>query len=257
MTEELFSNPTVKAVVFQIRYPNLFFLEGRIGDFQVEIMERFPKSQLLIQQNVLIANMVSGAPPPKASIPPEETGANKIWRFDSPEGVVLNMQSDSLDLSSNAHKSYNHPDASIRFREVIEYVLQPFLKITKVPILTRVGLRYVDHCPIKRRTKAWFNSFYNTTLPLNRFTLEEAKVLQTTSLVRKGKFSFRFQETLQDLNGIPTLLMDFDGSATDVKSSEVMPTADSLHDLIDVEWQKSIKEGLKKMMRKSKDARND
>jgi hypothetical protein len=45
--DEVFPNPTVKTVIFQIRYPNLFYIESRIGDIQVKIMDDFPESSLL------------------------------------------------------------------------------------------------------------------------------------------------------------------------------------------------------------------
>jgi hypothetical protein len=37
--EEVFPNPTVKQVAFEIRFPNLFYLESKIGELQVKIME--------------------------------------------------------------------------------------------------------------------------------------------------------------------------------------------------------------------------
>ena len=48
---EVFPNPLVKTVAFQIVFPSLFFLERRIGDFQVTIMKQFPTSHLLIQRS--------------------------------------------------------------------------------------------------------------------------------------------------------------------------------------------------------------
>jgi len=41
---EVFPNPTVKQVIFQIRFPNLFYLESKIGEYQLKIMQRFPES---------------------------------------------------------------------------------------------------------------------------------------------------------------------------------------------------------------------
>ena len=44
--DEIFPFPTVKHVIFQIKYPNLFYLENRIGDFQMKIINEFPDSKL-------------------------------------------------------------------------------------------------------------------------------------------------------------------------------------------------------------------
>ena len=48
---EIFSNPTVKKVIFQIRFPNLFFIENKIGDFQLKIMGMFPESKLIFRRD--------------------------------------------------------------------------------------------------------------------------------------------------------------------------------------------------------------
>lgn len=34
---EVFVNPTVKQVIFQVKFPNLFFIESKIGDIQLKI----------------------------------------------------------------------------------------------------------------------------------------------------------------------------------------------------------------------------
>ena len=54
---EVFPNPTVKLVAFEIKYPNLFFLESKIGDLQIEIMEQFPESALGFRRQVVFADI--------------------------------------------------------------------------------------------------------------------------------------------------------------------------------------------------------
>lgn len=248
-TSELFPNPTVKQVIFQVRFPNLFFLESRIGDIQLAVMERFPQSQLIVQRSVLIADVGPEVAVDKLAISPEAPETKKIWRFESADNVILNLQANSLDLSSTSHKSYDHAAASTRFRDVIEFVLGRFLKVVKVPIFTRVGLRYIDHCPVSQLDEGWFRSYYQTTLPLSRFDLADADLLQTTAVVRRGKLNLRFQETLKALEGKHGLILDFDGFANDVKSSATIKTTDELHKLIDGEWNRSINDGLRQFMR--------
>jgi uncharacterized protein (TIGR04255 family) len=252
MTTELFVNPTVSHVIYQVRYPNLFFLESRIGELQEEIMRKFPESQLQVHRKVMIAEIETGKSNEKSRESDDLPETRKIWRFISPDGVILNIQSNSLDLSSETHKSYNHPDASPRFREIIEYVLHNFLKIAKVPLFTRIGLRYIDHCPVMRLTDKWFRSYYRTTLPIERFALKDAVSLQTTSVVHRGKYDLRFQETLKRVEGSPSITLDYDGSAKDVETVRTMETTDDLHDLIYSEWQETINDGLRKYMRKAK-----
>ena len=51
---EVFDNPSVVEVFFEIRFPNLFFIAQNIGSFQLEIMDEFPKSSQIIEQSVVI-----------------------------------------------------------------------------------------------------------------------------------------------------------------------------------------------------------
>jgi len=37
---EIFPNPTVKSVFFEVRFPNLFYLEAKIGDLQLKVLAR-------------------------------------------------------------------------------------------------------------------------------------------------------------------------------------------------------------------------
>ena len=49
--DKIFPNPLVEKVIFQIRFPNLFFIQDRIGTLQSKIMEKFPDSELIIKTN--------------------------------------------------------------------------------------------------------------------------------------------------------------------------------------------------------------
>ena len=100
---EVFPNPTVKQVVFQIRFPNLFYLENKIGEFQLRIIKDFPDSSLLYRRQVLFVDM---GPQGKLEDIPGEEG-QKIWQFKSPHQYELNVLSDSLDVTSQFHKTYN------------------------------------------------------------------------------------------------------------------------------------------------------
>ena len=51
---EVFPNPTVKQVIFQIRFPALFAMESLVGDLQVKIMDNLPDSRLIQQTQVVI-----------------------------------------------------------------------------------------------------------------------------------------------------------------------------------------------------------
>ena len=74
--DEMFPNPTVKQVIFQITFPNLFYIENKIGAFQLKIMKEFPQSTLLFRRQVLFADV--GSESKLAEIPSDsENGMSK------------------------------------------------------------------------------------------------------------------------------------------------------------------------------------
>ena len=48
--KEIFPNPTVRQVIFEVRYPNLLFLESRMGNLQLNIMKEFPESEAVFRR---------------------------------------------------------------------------------------------------------------------------------------------------------------------------------------------------------------
>ena len=105
---EIFPNPTLKQCVFEIRFPNLFYIENKIGDLQVLIMEKFPESALLYRRQFVI---VDKGPEGKLDVPEEELG-RKIWQFKANEKYELNVLNNSLNITSKSHKTYNRKVAT-------------------------------------------------------------------------------------------------------------------------------------------------
>ena len=90
--EEVFPNPTVKQVIFQIRYPNLFYIENKIGEFQLKIMGEFPESALLHRRSFTLVDI--GPEVKTAEIESKlekEPSGQKIWQFRSPKNFQLNV----------------------------------------------------------------------------------------------------------------------------------------------------------------------
>lgn len=248
---EVFANPTVKKVIFQIRYPNLFYLENKIGDLQLRLLEHFPESALLFRRQVLFADLPPdvSADEIKEKIP--ESPTNKIWQFKSPRGYQLNVLTDSLDITSNLHKTYNNEAADDRFKDIIEIVLSKMLDVVKIPILNRIGLRYIDECPIpETQTTSSFQEYYNSTFPLERFSIEDSIRMQSTSVVKKGEFFLRYVESLERKDDRLALTIDFDGYAVNAKPEDCLEITDKLHDIISEEYDTTIKEPVKELMRR-------
>lgn len=247
---EVFPKPTVKEVHFQIRFPNLFFIERKIGDFQLRIMRRFPESRLVLKRHFLLGELPLDGRVELQPDAPDPNATEKIWQFDSKDGVTVNVATSSLGIHSTQHKTYDHADATDKFRDVIELVVAPFLEITSLPILTRIGLRYIDLCPIPSRSSDEFAGYYNSALPLQRFKLEDARELQTIAVVRRGDCFLRYAEAVQiKEDGGLQLKLDFDGFTESVDASSYLNTTDRLHDTISAEYESSIKEPVYAYMR--------
>ena len=242
---EIFPNPTVKQVIFQIRYPNLFYIENKIGEFQQKIMSKFPESALLFRRQILITD--SGS---QVKEQPQSELGRKIWQFKSPLKYELNVLSDSFDISSMFHKTYNNPDAEYKFRDIIEFVLNNFLEIVGMPIINRVGLRYIDECPIPEKTNTKFKEYYNSTFPLERFNIDQAHKMEFSTEISRGAYNLRFVESLQEIDGKHKLILDFDGFAQNISTDKCMETTDLLHKCIIDEYERSIKGPVYSYMRK-------
>jgi uncharacterized protein (TIGR04255 family) len=156
-----------------------------------------------------------------------------------------------LNIVSKHHKTYNLEGAD-KFKDIIKFVLDPFLKITSIPSINRIGLRYIDECPIPAKEDTIFKSYYNTTFPLDRFSLADATGMEFKTIVKSGEHFIRYVEILKKkAKDDPSyiLVLDFDGFANNIKSEHYLTVTDALHSLISNEYEKSIKQPVIDYMR--------
>ena len=99
-------NPTVTQVIFQIRFPALFSIENKIGDIQERIFSRFPESKLVFSRQFMFADISPNSS--LSQIPKSDGIGRKFWSFESPNKYQLNILHNSLDITSNYHKTYNN-----------------------------------------------------------------------------------------------------------------------------------------------------
>ncbi len=247
--DEIFPNPTVKTVVFQITFPNMFSLENKIGDFQVKILDKFQNSSLLYRRQLLFADVGSDG---KYSLPPSELDdgiGKKIWKFTSEDNYALSISTDSLSISSNYHKTYNREPGS-SFRDIIVFVLDNFFNTVNVPLINRIGLRYIDECPIFEKTNKDFKEWYNSVFPIKRFKISDADEMTFNARVKKGDFYLRYIEALKKCDDAYTLIIDNDAYANKIKPADYIDVTDKLHDIISDAYDKTITEKLKQYMRR-------
>jgi len=244
--KEVFPNPTVKQVIFQIKFPNLFSIESKIGDFQTKIISEFPESSLMFRKQIVFADI--GPEGKIEELPGGPSEGKKIWQFKSEKKIILNILTSSLDLTSNYHKTYNNKDAPVRFRDTIQFVLENFLSIVKLPIIQRIGLRYIDECPVPALTTASFKEWYNTVFPFERFSIEETVETSYVTLVKRNGYFVRYLESFNAEQN--KYVLDFDSYTQNIKPEDLLGVTDKLHELISNEFEKTIKTPVIEYMKK-------
>ncbi len=128
--------------------------------------------------------------------------------------------------------------------------MDAFFEVTRIPLLTRIGLRYIDECPLPQKENEVLSKYYNSTFPITRFSLEDAIEMNFTTVVKRGDSFVRYAESLQRSEGDSfKLILDFDGFQERVSSDQYLAVTDSLHDLISKEFETSIKAPVYEFMR--------
>lgn len=250
--KEIFPNPTVKQVIFQIRFPNLFFIENKIGDLQLRIMKEFPKSSMLFRRQFVIADVGPGQKLEDIPIRSDEEYGKKIWQFESEKNYRLGILSNSLDIISEYHKTYNLGESD-RFKDIIKFAVDHFLAVVSIPIITRIGLRYIDECPLPSKNNETFREYYNSVFPIDRFNIADANEMVFRTSVKKGNFYLTYRESLQKQKDEYKLFLDFDGFANNIPSEKYLEVTDKLHEIISQEYERTIKEPVYEYMRKKGD----
>jgi uncharacterized protein (TIGR04255 family) len=242
--KEIFPNPTVKEVVFEIRFPSLFYIENKIGDFQIKIIKEFPDSNLLFRRQILFADLG-----PKAKFELPEEAGTKIWEFKSDKKYSLNLTSNSLYIVSEHHKTYNL-EGGDKFRDAIKFALDNFLEVTAIPLINRVGLRYIDVCPLPSKNNETFESYYDSVFPIGRFNIADSSEMFFRTVVKRGDYNLIYMEALQKEKDEYKLVLDFDGFAEKVKSEDCLSVTDKLHEIISDEYEHTIREPVIEYMKR-------
>jgi len=251
MASEIFPYPTVKKVIFEIRYPNLFAIEKRISDLQEKIMGEFPESKLVFRRQLVFADV--GPEGKLESVPESEPrGAKKIWFFESKEKHILNVLTNALSITSEHHITYNNPGYDKKFRDVIEFVLTNFFEVISIPTIKRIGLRYIDECPLPSKDNKTLKEYYNSTFPYDRYPINDATSVFFEIRTKRANHNLTYRERLLKENDEYKLELDFDGFETNIQSKDFLRVTDELHELIETEYFSIIKEPVKEYMRKGR-----
>jgi len=250
-TYELFKKPTVEKVIFQIKFPNLFFLESRIGEYQPKVMHVFTESNMLIQNEFLINLSKNTNTDSEISENPKSMPIRKIWQFKSLDGYCMDITTDTLTIVSNQHEGFIKTNGKICFKDIIELAVSNFVDITQIPKIKRIGLRYIDKCPVFGSTDKTFKKYYNTKFPLNKFSLENTSFMEFKAATERENCKLIYRECLKknEKTNKFELILDFDASQENIDSTYFQKATEVLHKEIWNEYNKTIKEPLKEHMR--------
>jgi len=240
---EVFPNPVLKQVFFEIKFPNLFYIESKIGEFQLNIIQKFPQSSLLFRRQIVFADLGPEVKQESVVDNAEDNLSKKVWQFKSDEAEI-NLSSNSLILTTSKLKTYNEQTDLNKIRDLIEFTVKNFLEVINIPIIQRIGLRYINECPVNTKSNLVFNSWYSSVLPTKRFKLEDSEEMYTRSSTKFGENKIIHQEVFQKIDDIYKFIIDIDASAENVENINYLTTTDVLHDLIKKEFCKSIKKPL-------------
>jgi len=140
-----------------------------------------------------------------------------------------------------------------KFRDAIRFVADNFFEVMKIPIINRLGLRYVDECPLPSKDNKTFRSFYKSVFPIDRFNIADAQEMMFRTVTKKNGHNLIYMESLQKIKGEYKLILDFDGFATKVRSEDYLRVTDELHRIINEEYERTIKEPVLQYMRQRRE----
>ena len=240
-----FPNPLVKQIFFEIKFPNLFSVESKIGEFQLQIVEKFPDSSLLFQRQVVFANLG-----PEVKIDDFEQNidkglSKKIWQFKSSEAEI-NITTNGIIISSPQIKKYSNTNG---YRELLNYILNKFFAVMSISVINRIGLRYVNEFDIEGMSNATFNSFIKSSLQTSRFSISNSKEMTSRIVENTAQHGLIFMEAIRVKDNRKTWILDLDSFATNKSSDEHLSVADTLHSVIKSEFFKTIKPAIYPKMR--------
>ena len=241
--DEIFTNPPLHEVAFEVRFPHLFYINQRIGEFQLEIMDDFPKSSQIFEHAFAIDEKGIAVKDNENPIP--------SWHFENESGKTkITIHSNKLNIISNEYKSYNHPSEK-NFRGVIEKIVKLFIKQVPIKNFTRLGIRYIDHCPLEKLENEYFENFYTPLFDIDRYKLEDILENRMLFRVRKNDYQLLFQSAIREIDDSYKYIIDFDGYAINVEANNFINVTDDLKRLIKKEFLSNITENFKEYMRRT------
>ncbi len=248
-TGEIFPNAPLREVAYEVTFPTLFSIPQDIGAFQIRIMDDFPNSSLLTTTPLIIENGVTKLPVGDS----EKT--IRTWQFESETGKTkIAVQLNRLAISSQEYTSYDNPSRA-RFRDVIDKTITEFLKKVPIKKFTRIGLRYIDFCPLEEKTNQCFEKYYVPIFNIEKYKIDD--IIESHLIISKKKEEHNItvqcgitkSKDATKSKDEYTYILDFDAYAENVDSANFLSVTDELRMLDRSEFHAIIKDDFVQHMR--------
>ena len=207
-------------------------------------MDDFPKSSQILEEPIIIGVVQ------KTLTDEEKPKPTQIWQFESENGKnKIMVRPNRLNIISHEYKSYNSPTVKKRFRDLIESITTTFLG--KVPIrkFSRIGIRYIDHCPLEEKSSGYFKRFYVPIFDTDNYDIENIIENHVAIRIKKGDYYLLFQCGIQKFGDVYKYVLDYDGYAQDIETRNFINITDELKKMIKKEYYSNITEEFKEYMR--------
>lgn len=216
----------IELVVWQIKYPNCFFIENIIGDFQKKIMKRFPESKLQYRNSILFEQSEDQL---SFSNTKDQDITNKIWIFENKELVKIEISYNSFTISSKKYSTYNKSTPC--FRDEINNSFDEFLELSGISIIKRIGFRYTNSCPLPEPLgNTLFEEWYNSIFQSSKFDISKVNSFNYQMDFCNQDVMMNYREVF--INKERKYYIDIDAFMLDRDMQEYKDITDKLHDAI-------------------------
>ncbi len=237
--QEVFRQSPLSQVIFEARFPILFSIPQKIGDFQLSVMDAFDKSKELKTQDIKLS------PDEK----PEFVGSDIVWEFSHRDrDLTIRLFRNKIVVFSKAYKRYDSKKQK-SFRPNIQYAVEKFLHLFQIRIFSRIGLRYINKCEIEDLSNDWFKKFFKQTFDIDKYPWENILEQRVILRFKKDSQKLLFQSGLIEEEGIKKYLLDFDAYQENCEVRQYLEITDTLHEIILTEFHSLITDEYRNKLR--------
>lgn len=223
-------------VAFEARFPILFFIPKRLGEFQELIIEEFDKSSEIKFQNI--------------SIQPNqepEFAMDQAWEFAHKDGdPVIRLFKDKIVIFSKLYTSYEGSSGK-SYKNCINYSLEKFNQIFKINKFTRIGLRYINTFDVEEESTDWLKSYFHPLYNLEKYPIQDTLEFKFALRIKREKANLVIQSGYIRKDGLKYIL-DFDAYKEECRTIDFPNALDDLHASIKSEFDSLITEEMKEKL---------